>query len=202
MLWRHRVPRWASGAWGRLKASLPKGEEWDIWVEWYEERLRGGSRGEFYEIAFTQAPPEVWDKGPAATNEWIKNCLSAASPSPNVISSELVLMPLREAAIRAHDRIPNDIAEIGRSTFAGDDPAKLVIWWCYVLAPKLKIMGYRAPSRKREIYSDCSHRNDYDLLLENEQIVARARSGKGFWTQLCVYAADVDRAIEVIRAQC
>jgi hypothetical protein len=47
-------------------------EDWDVWIEWYQDRLRGGSRGEAYELVFASVPQEEWDKGPAAANAWIK----------------------------------------------------------------------------------------------------------------------------------
>ena len=58
-----------------LQAALPEGEDWDVWIDWYEERLRGGSRGEAYELVFASVPLEVWDKGPAAANAWIREHL-------------------------------------------------------------------------------------------------------------------------------
>jgi hypothetical protein len=70
--WSHGVPRWAEIAWTELRALLPNGEDWDVWIDWYEERLRGGSRGEEYELPFARVPQEEWDKGPAAANAWIK----------------------------------------------------------------------------------------------------------------------------------
>ena len=64
-------PDWWKNDWERLKAALPDDEDWGVWIDWYEERLRGGSRGEAYEVVFASAPQEVWDKGPAAANAWI-----------------------------------------------------------------------------------------------------------------------------------
>jgi hypothetical protein len=57
------TPGWASDAWAALRSALPKLEHWDVWFDWYEERLRGGSRGEAYEVVFAAVPPEVWDTG-------------------------------------------------------------------------------------------------------------------------------------------
>ncbi len=68
----HNPPSWAKDDWESLKAALPSDEGWDVWIEWYEERLRGGSRGEAYELVFASAPQEVWDQGPAAANAWIR----------------------------------------------------------------------------------------------------------------------------------
>jgi hypothetical protein len=71
-LWSRSQPGWAAQAWAALQAALPKDQDWDVWVEWYEQRLRGGSRGEGYEFVFASVPEKEWDKGPAAANAWIK----------------------------------------------------------------------------------------------------------------------------------
>jgi len=79
-LWPSGAPKWVSAAWTNLKAALPAEQDWDVWIDWYEERLRGGSRGEAYEVVFASVPLDVWDKGPAAANAWIREHL----PSPAV----------------------------------------------------------------------------------------------------------------------
>ena len=74
-LWSRGAQHRASYAWNELKAALAKGEDWEVWIDWYEERLRGGSRGEEYELVFASVPQEEWDKGPAAANAWISTRL-------------------------------------------------------------------------------------------------------------------------------
>jgi hypothetical protein len=82
------IPLWPRGTapdvvdlWGQLKAALPPNEEWEIWTRWYDERLGGAlSRGEAYELVFATVPEEIWNKGPAAANRWIKEHL----PPPRV----------------------------------------------------------------------------------------------------------------------
>jgi hypothetical protein len=74
-LWSRGAPEWAKDAWAALQAALPRGADWEVWIEWYEERLRGGSRGEAYEVVFASVPLEVWDEGPAAANAWIREHL-------------------------------------------------------------------------------------------------------------------------------
>jgi hypothetical protein len=84
-------PLWASGnpqdvdeLWAKLKAALPPGEDWEVWTRWYDERLAGQlSRGEAYELVFATVPEEVWDKGPAAANRWIKEHLPPEAASFN-----------------------------------------------------------------------------------------------------------------------
>jgi broad specificity phosphatase PhoE len=83
-LWREIPPGWWKDGWQRLKAALPNDEDWDVWIDWYEERLLGGSRGEGYELVFARAPQQVWEKGPAAANAWIKAHLPRDSGSPSL----------------------------------------------------------------------------------------------------------------------
>jgi len=71
-LWSTGVPRWVADAWADLRVALPKGDNWEVWTDWYEERLRGGSRGAAYEFVFASVPQEEWDKGLAEANAWIK----------------------------------------------------------------------------------------------------------------------------------
>ena len=85
---------WANDAWARLRAALPKDEDWDVWIDWYEERMRGGSRGEDYELVFASVPKEEWDKGSAAANAWIKAHLPKA-PHPTQTADLPELSPSR-----------------------------------------------------------------------------------------------------------
>ncbi len=71
-LWSNSRPPWAEKAWADFRTALPDDENWEVWIDWYEDRLRGGSRGEAYELVFASVPLEVWEKGPAAANAWIK----------------------------------------------------------------------------------------------------------------------------------
>ena len=71
-LWLRARPQWANIAWAELQALLPDRDNWDVWIDWYEERLRGGSPGEAYELVFASVPQEEWEEGPAAANAWIK----------------------------------------------------------------------------------------------------------------------------------
>jgi len=86
-LWRQSLPNWWRHDWRSLKAALPRDEDWDVWIEWYEERLLGGSRGEAYELVFACTPQEVWDRGPAAANAWIKAHLPPDSGGPSLPDS-------------------------------------------------------------------------------------------------------------------
>ena len=76
-LWR-QAPEWAAEAFARFQTSASARDDWGVWIDWYEERLRGGSRGDAYELVFANVPQEEWDKGPAAANAWIKAHLPKA----------------------------------------------------------------------------------------------------------------------------
>ena len=62
----------AMADWSGVKDALPNEQDWKVWIDWYEERLRGVSRGEAYDLVFASAPQAEWEKGPAAANAWIK----------------------------------------------------------------------------------------------------------------------------------
>lgn len=83
-LWPAGTPDWASDAWTGLRSALPKVQDWDVWFDWFEQRLRGGSRGEAHEILFAIAPPQLWDEDAAAANAWIREHLlkGASLPKP------------------------------------------------------------------------------------------------------------------------
>jgi hypothetical protein len=68
---------WASDAWARLRATLPKDEDWDVWIDWYEERLRGG-RAARTTNSSSQACRRRTGTRVRAINGWIREHL----PSP------------------------------------------------------------------------------------------------------------------------
>jgi hypothetical protein len=90
-LWPSDVSKDILENWGRLKSQLlGANQDWDIWVDWYENRLTGGP------IAFSLLPipydtvtPEIatetnefWERDPAIINAEIKARLLAAVTPP------------------------------------------------------------------------------------------------------------------------
>ena len=71
-LWQAERGQDSMYAWAQLRALLPKNQDWDVWTDWYERRLKGASGGKDYELIFASVPQEECDKGPAAVNAWIK----------------------------------------------------------------------------------------------------------------------------------
>ena len=71
-LWPEGTPDRIDRNWRALRAVLPPDENWQVWIDWYEDRLAGRSRGEAHELVFASVPEAEWDKGPATANAWIK----------------------------------------------------------------------------------------------------------------------------------
>ena len=90
-LWPQGPADWTEAAWRGLKLAFPPDEGWDVWIDWYEDRMRGGSRGEAHELVFVSAPLDVWDEGPAAANAWIKEHLPKASAGPRRLKASKLL---------------------------------------------------------------------------------------------------------------
>lgn len=86
-LWVNGAPDWAVTRWNKLQASLPPDENWQVWLDWYEDRLAGRSRGEAHELVFASVPQAEWDKGPAAANAWIKQHLPKQAEFPQALAS-------------------------------------------------------------------------------------------------------------------
>ena len=70
-LWIHVTPDWAIDAWAGLQAALSRNGNWDVWFKWYDERLRGGSSDEDYELTFASVPLDCWERGPLEANAWV-----------------------------------------------------------------------------------------------------------------------------------
>jgi hypothetical protein len=79
-LWPDRPPEHVSAVWGRLKDSLLSLDEgWDVWLEWYEDRLDGSGAGRAFVTALAEMPEGVWPGTPATINKAITGLLYSAS---------------------------------------------------------------------------------------------------------------------------
>ena len=77
-LWSSGVPKWVQRNWNELeKYLIGRDEHWQVWTEWYEDRLYGlGHVGncpviEALEYERIRIPDEDWDKGPKHINALI-----------------------------------------------------------------------------------------------------------------------------------
>ncbi len=82
-LWPDRyTPNWITELWTRLRAALPLEDGWQVWIDWYEDRLKGVSDPEEVELVYATVPAEKWEEGPAAANAWIKAWLDELARKP------------------------------------------------------------------------------------------------------------------------
>jgi hypothetical protein len=86
-LWPDEMPTGVAAAWSKLKAVLIAADEgWEVWIEWYEDRLAGRpSLSPEIDIAIATLPDALWDRGPQAVNAHVRQLIDAARPSPEVI---------------------------------------------------------------------------------------------------------------------
>ena len=87
-LWAHGQPDWVRNVWSSFKAEASLAQPWDVWIAWYEERLRGVAREEAYEAVFAGVPTEEWNKGPSAANGWIRQRLGQVQTTPAITDRE------------------------------------------------------------------------------------------------------------------
>lgn len=74
-LWPMGIPVWAGRQWADLKDGLPEIEDWNVWTDWYEERLRGRRADGAAEFDRATIAKEDWDRGPGHVNAVIRTTL-------------------------------------------------------------------------------------------------------------------------------
>jgi len=81
-LWHADMPAEMSGAWSEFKKNLLAGDDaWQVWVNWYEDRLAGRqSFGEAFDLAVATLPDELWEKGAEAVSARIKELIAEHTP--------------------------------------------------------------------------------------------------------------------------
>ena len=82
-LWLVDAPRWATQAPDAFARALPSDQNWSVWLEWYERRLRGRRMSDEYELIFATVPQELWEReqGWIDANKWIAENLPPLSPA-------------------------------------------------------------------------------------------------------------------------
>ncbi|OFX10756.1 MAG: hypothetical protein A2516_08275 [Alphaproteobacteria bacterium RIFOXYD12_FULL_60_8] len=81
-LWPSDVPQWADSPWQRMKNKLltdPE-EQWWVWTEWYEARLKGEPFNPDLELARVLIPDETWKQGPKVVNAEIARLIKQHKP--------------------------------------------------------------------------------------------------------------------------
>ncbi|MDP3552630.1 hypothetical protein [Methylocystis sp.] len=106
-LWLNDTPGWATDHWHSLREALPREDDWQVWIDWYQRRLDGRSASQDIELVYARVPIEEWEKGPAAANRWIKERLDelrSAEVSEGVQIGDSVEAEVRHLA----DRLQQD----------------------------------------------------------------------------------------------
>lgn len=79
-IWPTAIPSYFYSAWQNLQREFPPDENWDVWVRWYEDRLRGNLRSEASELVYASVPMLRWDVGAKTVNSWIRDNLPSDVP--------------------------------------------------------------------------------------------------------------------------
>lgn len=78
-LWPDRITSSSKAGWDALKRDLlSAGDDWDVWTDWYDDRLAGKRPWRrSLEIARATLPDDLWEQGPKAVNAEIKRLIAA-----------------------------------------------------------------------------------------------------------------------------
>ncbi|HTC06894.1 MAG TPA: hypothetical protein VK749_26075 [Xanthobacteraceae bacterium] len=75
-LWPGNVPDWIMDFWKELRASLAVADEdWEVWTDWYEDRLYGRTANQNAEIARVTIENQIWEGPIKSVNAHIKTLL-------------------------------------------------------------------------------------------------------------------------------
>jgi hypothetical protein len=104
-LWSDGIPPTIELAWKRVTAQLlKKRETWEVWTEWYDDRLAGIQVNQEFDIARLNIPEHIWKRGPKIVNARIAALRTANFPAPNFRD--------RNELEKWFNRIPPDIAGV------------------------------------------------------------------------------------------
>jgi hypothetical protein len=104
-LWPGPSNTWPLDEWTQLRpVLLSADEDWDVWTDWYEDRLMGRTANQALEVMRATIPNELWQRGPHAVNAEIKRLIEdpeifADATRPDGLSPQLAVLPLEELAV-------------------------------------------------------------------------------------------------------
>ena len=65
------------GVWRGLRNRLLAAkEDWQVWTDWYEDRLIGCTKDREHELCYARLPEKLWNRGPGTVNGWIRQELA------------------------------------------------------------------------------------------------------------------------------
>jgi hypothetical protein len=79
--WPYGQPGQLKKLWQELKSALlAAGQDWEVWISWYDDRLDGRVWDEERELAYVRIDNDLWDQGPAIVNGEIKRRINEHRP--------------------------------------------------------------------------------------------------------------------------
>jgi hypothetical protein len=88
-LWPDGEPKWIEQWRQNLQEILPREDDWQVWIDWYNRRIEGVSDPEEIELVFATVPDKEREAGPAAANKWIKERLEELTRKKPTVPSAL-----------------------------------------------------------------------------------------------------------------
>ena len=128
-LWADGIPTWASRSWSSFRDELPPAERWEVWIDWYQDRLVGRASNPELEMARLTIDDSVWEQGPERANAAIARSQDAPGGVDQTTGS-WGDYPLDDLLIRQENRTIHDvIRRIDKSTYVMDpDFQRDFIW--------------------------------------------------------------------------
>ncbi len=111
--------------WQEMKAALLAAkQDWDVWIDWYEDRLAGRIRDEERELAYVRIEEALWDQGPAIVNAEIKWRIEELEERKTWIKTlaNLPEVPLANRWVESGDRLVIDPSGQETDEAAAYDP--------------------------------------------------------------------------------
>jgi hypothetical protein len=123
-LWSSDFPEWPASRWEQLKSDLVRANQgWEVWIDWYEDRLAGRPSDPRIDLAKALFSDELWKQGPKAVNIEIRRLMDEApsdsipqqGPGPHFMlgpAGTIVLVPPAEIdalgnnVVRIHQLLP------------------------------------------------------------------------------------------------
>jgi hypothetical protein len=117
-LWPERQPDRLPFLWQELKAALLAAkQDWDVWTDWYDDRLDGRARNEERDLAYVRIEEALWAQGPAIVNAEIKKLIEEP-PQPGVVK----LQAHSSSGARVSAGVSLSVAEPAISAVPVDNP--------------------------------------------------------------------------------
>ena len=77
-LWPSNRPEQILSLWQEMRQALCQANEgWEVWTDWYEDRLEGRIRSEAHELHYSGIDRPMWNEGPQVVNAEIKRQIEA-----------------------------------------------------------------------------------------------------------------------------